>query len=608
MKADVRVYALLLIFCALGLFQVADNSPKGEPAVVAYSAEFPEIQCLQGRVIAESAPTLTAAERRELWGDFGLRCSFEWVVPQSGFTYHELEVQPYSWFDRQLAGLTNRPLPPRELPQLIAAMNEDPRLNWAAPDALMLEWAAGSRADYAALSKAVASIDEPYGASFIDEQYRVLPGGLEQWKQIEMATDPMPDFEYYRLCNPDGNKVQWDLSLWDDPDFRKRCETVYGTGQGEMLELYEKNGSPALNTVTVCVADTGILMNHPDLSGRLHPNAIDSNYSNYAIAQPIDRVLHDETVSNRGDRRAIGLPREAIQGRPASHGTCVAGIVARCTHGFKNSSGADAVRILPASIKSERSYAITGVRVKSPISAFIKFVACMYQEYPTLEGKGNSKSGKTINDGDVRVISTSASIPRSYFSGKQWRIVKPLAQKMGTAIAEDLRNNDRVWVFASGNDKQQEPGMPADQPFVLAVTACMPYDPAKPWESPASKEAANLGEKCVAAPGYGMITSTLYDCPNLAYLPSTEIRQPVANFSVPPRRTDWVAHTNMFSATSGATPQVSALAALIYARKQAATYSGVINRIELSCGERRIDANYGKSKGLIDYRVGLGFD
>jgi subtilisin family serine protease len=423
-----------------------------------------------------------------------------------------------------------------------------------------------------------------------------------------MATEPVPDFEYYRLCNPEGSKVQWDLSLWDDPDFRKRCETVYGTGQADVLALYEKNGSPPLNPVTVCVADTGILMNHPDLSGRLHPNAIDSNYSNYAIAQPVERVLHDDVVKNRGDRGAIGMPREAIQGRPASHGTCVAGIVARCTHGFKNSSGTDAVRIMPASIKSERTYAITGMRVKSPISAFLKFVACMYQEYPTGEGKGNSKSGKTINDGDVRVVSTSASIPRSYFSGKQWRIVKPLAEKMGTAIAADLSMNDRVWLFAAGNDRQSEPGMPGDQPFVVAVTACMPFDPAKPWESPASKEAASLGEKCVAAPGYGLITSTLYDCPNLTYLPRNELREAVPNYSVPPRDQDWVGHTNLFSATSGATPQVAGMAALIYARKPAATYSGVINRIELSCGDRKLDAIHGKSKGLVDYRVALAFD
>ena len=608
MKALARVYALILISCTCGLFRISDGSLDHEPAVIAFSAECPDIQCIEGRVIAESDPTLTAGERRQLWQDYGLRCSFEWIIAGSGFTYHELEVQPYTWLDMQFARLTHRTLPPRELPLLIDAMNDDPRLHWAAPDALLLEWAAGSKADYTAMSQEVAGIEEPYGASFIDEHYRVLRGGLEQWKQIGMPTDPMPDFEYYRLCNPDGNKVQWDLSLWDDPDFRKRCETVYGTGQGDVLELYEKNGSPALGTVTVCVADTGVLLNHPDLSGRLHPNAIDSNYSSYAISKPVERVLHDEVIKNRSDRRAIGLPREAIQGRPASHGTCVAGIVARCTHGFRNSSGGDAVRILPASIKSERTYAISGMRVKSPISAFIKFVACMYQEYPTGEGKGKSKSGTTINDGDVRVVSTSASIPRSYFSGKQWRVVKPLAEKAGIAIGEDLRNNDRVWVFASGNDKQSSPGMPADQAFVLAVTACMPYDPAKPWESPASNEAANMGEKCVAAPGYGMITSTLYDCPNLTYLPREELREPVENFSVPHRDQDWIAHTNMFCATSGATPQVSALAALIYARKPQATFSGVINRIELSCGERRIDANYGKSKGLIDYRVALGFD
>jgi hypothetical protein len=242
------------------------------------------------------------------------------------------------------------------------------------------------------------------------------------------------------------------------------------------------------------------------------------------------------------------------------------------------------VRILPISIKSERTYAISGMRVKSPISAFLKVVACMYQEYPTGKERSESKRGKerVINDGDVRVVSTSASIPKSYFSGREWRVVKPLAEKAAAAIAEDLRNNDRLWVFASGNDRQSEPSMPGDQPYVVAVTACMPFDPSKPWESPASGEAANLGAKCLAAPGYGIITSTIYRSPNLQYL--------------------------LFAATSAATPQVGALAALIYARKPEATYSGVINRLELSCGDRELDANYGKSKGLIDYRVALGFD
>ncbi|MDQ3023993.1 MAG: S8 family serine peptidase [bacterium] len=560
-------------------------------------------------MLAETDPRLTSLERDELWRDYGLCCTFEWIVPESGFTYHELEVLPWFWLDRITARAKGELLAPRILPELIDQLNEDPRLHWAAPDALLLEFA-DSRETYAQMSAQVHAISAPYGASFIDENYRALKGGIAQWNTLQNPTDPLPDFEYYRLCPPEGVKIQWDLSLWDDPGFRARSETVYGTGQGGMLELYKENGSPSLNQVTIAVADTGVFMNHPDLSGRLHPNAIDANYSNYSIAQPVDRLLHDETVKNRADKRAVGLPRPAIQGRPASHGTSVAGIVARCTKGFKSGS-VDAVRILPISIKSERSYAISGIRVKSPISAFLKVVACMYQEYPTGSGKGgkgNSKSGRSINDGDVRVVSTSASIPRSYFSGSEWRVVKPIAEKAAAAVAEDLRNNDRVWVFASGNDRQSEPSMPGEAPYVIAVTACMPFDPSKPWESAASGEAANLGEKCVAAPGYGIITSTLYSCPNLAYLPETEIKTPMMNFSVPPRSTDWIAHTNMFSATSAATPQVGALAALIYARKPEATYGGVINRIEMSCGERTIDANYGKSKGMVDYRVALAFD
>jgi hypothetical protein len=608
MTTFARVYALLLVLALTTTFaiptkQVADSQPH----VVTYSADCPHLQCLEGRVIAESKPGLSPSQRLSMWREYGLRCSFEWVEPQDGFTYHELEVRPWSIYERGRALLQGRSLATRDLPKLIARMNEDPRLHWAAPDALLLEWA-DSRDQVAEMSAQLAALQPPYGVSFIDDHYRFLTGGLTQWKTLDPATDPMPDFEYYRLCTPDGDKVQWALELWDDPDFRKHCEKAYGTGEGAVLDLYRKNGSPPLNQVTVCVADTGVLLNHPDLRGRLHPNSIDANYSSYQIAQPVERPTHDEQVTNRADRRAIGMPREAIQGRPAAHGTCVAGIVARCTDGFNASNGVDAVRILPASIKSERTYAITGMRIKSPISAFLKFVACMYQEYPTGGMAGRSKSGTTINDGDVRVVSTSASIPRVAFSGREWRVVKPLAEKVGLAIQEDLRNNDRVWVFAAGNDRQSEPSMPGDQKYVVAVSACMPFDPGKAWESPASSEASNLGDKCVAAPGYGLITSTLYQCPNLEYLPDTEIPGTIQNYSVPPRDLSWVAHTDLFCATSGATPQVSALAALIYARKPEATFSGVINRIELSCGDRKVDANYGKSKGLIDYRVALGFD
>jgi hypothetical protein len=609
MRSLARVYALILLLAIVTTFQNSvEYVEDSEPRIIQYSSECPNILCLEGRVVAETDPALSAAERDELWKQYGLQCTFEWLVAETGFTYHELEVLDWSWPERLTAQATGRQLASRKLPVLVELLNEDPRLHWAAPDALLLEYA-DSREPYVQMSAQLNALQPPYGASFIDEQYRALKGGLAQWKTLEARTAPLPDFEYYRLCPPEGEKVQWDLALWDDEEFRQQCETVHGTGQGEVLKLYQDNGSPALNQVTVAVADTGVFLNHPDLSGRLHPNAIDANYSNYAIAEPIQRVLHDDEIKNRADKRAIGLPRQAIQGRPASHGTCVAGIVARCTKGFKGRSG-DAVRILPISIKSERTYAISGMRVKSPISAFLKVVACMYQEYPTGKGRSESKRGKerVINDGDVRVVSTSASIPKSYFSGREWRVVKPLAEKAAAAIAEDLRNNDRLWVFASGNDRQSEPSMPGDQPYVVAVTACMPYDSSKPWESAASGEAANLGAKCIAAPGYGIITSTLYKSPNLEYLPAEEFRGPQGNFSVPPRQPDWIAHTNLFAATSAATPQVGALAALIYARKPEASYSGVINRLELSCGERELDANYGKSKGLIDYRVALGFD
>ena len=44
-----------------------------------------------------------------------------------------------------------------------------------------------------------------------------------------------------------------------------------------------------------------------------------------------------------------------------------------------------------------------------------------------------------VCDGDVRVVSISASVPKSYFSGKEWRVVKPLVDKCTDSIIEDLR-------------------------------------------------------------------------------------------------------------------------------------------------------------------------
>src|SRR5438093_335270 len=125
-----RLSFLLLIASGLyvSLAGCASRSvPDTDPPVVRYSADCPHIQCLAGRVIAESDPRLTAAERGHLWDEYGLRCSFEWVVPQTGFTYHELEVRPWQLWQAALARLEKRRLPSRKLPDLIAAMNEDPR-------------------------------------------------------------------------------------------------------------------------------------------------------------------------------------------------------------------------------------------------------------------------------------------------------------------------------------------------------------------------------------------------------------------------------------------------------------------------------------------------
>lgn len=606
--ARLTLTLLLLTIClgaqasALPRAWIHQRIPDTDPPVIAYDPQrYPNIRCVAERVIAETDPALTPRQRAALWSEYNLAVSFEWIEPETGFTYHELSVRPHGPLQHARALLTGRPPAPRELPALVELLNEDPRLGWAAPDALLLEWASYDHEEVRRVSDQLATIDPPHSASFIDGNYRSLTGGLNQWKSLDDAPDPLPDFEYYRLCGVNGAMIEWADPLWDDEDFKARCGLVYGTGQALALEKYRQQGSPAQTQVTVCVADTGVLLSHPDIAGRLHPNSVDANYSNYRIAQPIDRPLPTDELTNREARGTTGMPREAIQGRPASHGTAVAGIVARCTAGFRTYSE-EAVRILPISIKSERTYALRLTRVTSPLSAFLKTVACLRQDYPVGEA-GKSKKKTTINDGDVRVVSTSASVPKSYFSGREWRVVKPLVEKAGAAILEDLRHNDRLYVFAAGNEGEGEPNMPGHEPFVLAASAVRPFNPERPWiGAPGERvEASNLGEKCVSAPGYGIITSSLYDCPNLAYLPAEELGGDRANFSTPPREFDWTAQTNLFSATSAATPQVAALAALIYTRRPDLRFGQVIELIQRSSENRRVVGEYGAARGLINY-------
>ncbi len=621
-----------------------------EPAVVAYDPQnYPGIQCLAGRVIAETDPALSPAQRARLWEEYGLKVSFEWLAPAEGFTYHELELQRFSPLQRGRSLITRvlQPhapvLPSRRLPELVAAMNEDPRIHWASPDALLLEWADGESAaapaeapappedlvepptpaEASRNASAVPALKDGEGVCFVDQRYRPLDGGLRSWVAQSSASSevqwqpPFPDFEYYRRCKPEGSLVDWADVLASDATFMSFCRNIHGTGQQQALDAYRAAGSPELAPVTVCVADTGVLFDHPDLAGRLHPNSIDANYSNYRIAAGQDRPAPGLKIDDRSARVGIGLPRDAIKQQPASHGTAVAGIISRCTEGFKGPLGAPAVRLLPASIRSDKTYAMVGFSFKSPISAFIKLVYCLNQDFPV--GKVSADPlGRIANDGDVRVVSVSASVPRSYFSKAEWKLVSPLVGKAAGAIWQDVIYNDRVYVFAAGNEAMGECNRPCDEKYVIGVSACMPYDPSQAWIGPPPEldkkgkpkwrqEGSNLDPKCVSAPGYAIITSTIYPCPNLSYLPAAEMPKAWPDYSFPPRGSGWVKQTNRFCATSSATPQVSALAALLYAQQPGRSYQNVIAAVEESVADRMVTASYGQSRGLIDYRAALGW-
>jgi hypothetical protein len=626
---------LLLLIALAGAAWTPPRAPV-EPAAVAYDAlRYPHIQCLAGRVLAETDPRLTAQQRTALWREYGLDCEFEWIVPASGFTYHELTVREQPWFRQLWAALTQRALPPRELNQLVPLLADDPRIHWAAPDALIMEWSQGlddlkwenrtqaaddgssaevdgntglgPTADTAVkASSSVGTLDGPQGAALLTPDLRQVLHNVNDWAAQDNPPEPWPDFEYYRLCAPEGTAITWASELAGNVTFAARCEKLYGTGQQQALDAYRQAGRPALAPVTICIADTGVYMNHPDLRGRLHPNSIDANYRSYVVAPPSERPRADEELLDRDVLRATGLSRPAIQSRPAAHGTEVAGIVARCTTGFTGADGNDAIRLLPASIKSDKALAFTGWRAKSPVSSFVKLVNCLATDFPT----GNltpAPDAAVQNTGDVRVVSISASVPKSYFSEAEWKLIANVVGKAAGSIAEDLRVNDRVYVFAAGNDAQPEPNRPCEQDYVLGVAAAMACDAGQGWVYTPTNEGTNMGAMLVAAPGNALITSTIFACPNLAYLPAGEFQQPMDSYAIPPRAMTWLEQTNHFNATSGATPQVSALAALLYAQQPGRCYGDVITAIKASTQGRALTAEWGRAQGLVSYPAALGW-
>jgi hypothetical protein len=470
-----------------------------------------------------------------------------------------------------------------------------------------------------------------YSVGFVDAKYKMVlsvkgwedavhkaAAASTQDKPLDIA-GPLPEFEYYRLATPQGNPVDWAPELKSSALFMQRCARVYGTGEADALAAYHAAGAPPLSPVTVCLADTGLFMNHPDFAGRLHPNAIDCNYTTYRIAAPGERAGPDAPITDRGVAEATGLPRVAIRDKPASHGTCVGGEIERCTRGFYAAAAPEAaaasgggsgergpaVRLLPVSIKSDKAVAFVVGGIKTPISSFIRLVYCLHENFPT--GPHTPAPGDRVqNTGDVRVVSISASVPKSYFTDAEWRIVANLAGKAAGAVAEDLRTSDRLYVFAAGNEAQAAPNKPGDVDYVQCVSAARPFDGAQAWYESQFAEGSNVGADCVSAPGEGLITSTLYKCPNLKYLPDNEFRS-VANWSTPRTGRDWTQETNEFGATSGATPQVSALAALLYAQQPQRKYTDVLKAIRDSTQGRTLTAPYGQSMGLIDYRVALGW-
>jgi len=126
-KSSLAVIAVAGLIGSALLALLADgrDSSNCELRVIPYDlTRYPHIDCLAGRVLAETRPELSARERQALWRAYGVRPSFEWLVPETGFTYHELEVMPYQPWRRAWAAVTQQKLLPRKLPPLVCARSD----------------------------------------------------------------------------------------------------------------------------------------------------------------------------------------------------------------------------------------------------------------------------------------------------------------------------------------------------------------------------------------------------------------------------------------------------------------------------------------------------
>ena len=217
-----------------------------------------------------------------------------------------------------------------------------------------------------------------------------------------LHTTKVPDDEYY-------NSYQWNLPLINLP---QAWDTTTGN-----------------NSVIVAVVDTGVLMDHPDLSGNLTDDGYDF-ISDTSISNDGDGV--DDDPDDPGDSTTAGLS--------SFHGTHVAGIIAAETNNSDGIAGVSwSTKIMPV-----RAMGIDGGT-----------------EYDILQGvryaAGLSNDSETVPTTKADII--NLSLGNTSYSGT--------AQE----VYDDVRTAGVIVIAAAGNDSNAEAFYPASYDGVVSVSA-----------------------------------------------------------------------------------------------------------------------------------------
>ncbi len=282
------------------------------------------------------------------------------------------------------------------------------------------------------------------------------------------------------------------------------------------------------NTTGVAVMDSGVDVDNEDLVNKIYtkpgetaPRAIQSGRKTVIVGKISDNPSALKAIFNSD-----------------AHGTLVAGIVGAETNNGKGVAGcAPSAQILPVAIympvPNEYSWGALVRAVKTLRKVFTG------ADYPNL-----------------RVVNMS-------FGG-----IGANSTSFKKAIKKDLKYNDRLYVGAAGQNGKEGKAYPAAYPFVLGVTAAVNN------QSTQNVDAKTSGPNWFD--GGGTNSTPVLDVYGISgyYIwgKTTDIHG-TAGWNT-------TGDYSGFGGTSGAAPQISALAALLYSKRKTRTYVTVDGMIK----------------------------